>query len=67
MKPLHRYRVTVTPKIVTYAGSDTYGEYTVEVDAYDRADAIKSVRRERNDNEGRYGVPATYRASRITE
>lgn len=57
--------MTITPRIVTFAGADAFGEYTVEVLARDRNDAIRSARRERNWNEGRYGVPATYRA-RIT-
>jgi hypothetical protein len=66
-KPLVRsknryYLVSVQPKVVTYAGSSTFGEYTVEVLARSHAEAIKIVRNERRETEGRFGVPATYNA-----
>lgn len=59
---LRDYVVTITPRKITYAGSQTFGEYTVEVVARSNSEAITKARRERNDNEGRYGVPATFRA-----
>jgi hypothetical protein len=61
---LKRYAVTVTPKYVTCAGSCRFGQYTVEVHARTSAEAITEVRRARNLEEGRYGVPATYKAKR---
>ena len=33
------YEVTITPKITTYAGSSTFGEYTVTVTAKSHAEA----------------------------
>ena len=57
-----RYLVTVTPKILSYAGNCTQGEYTVTIGARTNAEAIKYARRDRRDNEGRYAVPCTYRA-----
>ena len=56
------YEVTVKPLLVTYAGPDTFCEYRVEVVAVSRAAAIKAIREARQAVEGRYGVPATYRA-----
>jgi hypothetical protein len=59
------YEVTITPKITTYAGSSTFGEYTVTVTAKSHADALKQARADRRESEGRYGVPATFRAKLI--
>lgn len=62
---LRPYQVTVTPSTVTYAGSDTYGEYIVDIDARSHSEAITKVRAARNAAEGRYRVRATYRAKRV--
>lgn len=62
---IRRYKVTVTPKIATYAGSWRGEEYSVEVDAHNNSEAITKVRQQRNAEEGRYGVRATYRAQVI--
>ena len=59
---LRTYVVTITPRFVMYADSATFGEYTVEVDAKSNAEAISVARKERTENEGRFAVPATYRA-----
>lgn len=40
------YEVTITPKITTYAGSSTFGEYTVTVTAKSHAEALKQARAE---------------------
>jgi hypothetical protein len=56
------YSVTVTPAITIYAGTNTFGQYTVQVQASTRSQAISLVRQQRRDQEGRYAVPATYRA-----
>lgn len=60
--PYRDYSVTVTPKITTYAGNNTSGEYTATISARSRDEAIKLARKDRSDIEGRYGVSATYRA-----
>jgi len=68
---LYEYEVTVTPRVVAYSGggygteAQTFGEYTERVDARTGAEAITRVRRARNEQEGRYGVKATYRAKRV--
>lgn len=54
--------VTVTPTVVTYAGCSAFGEYTIEVYAANQSAAISKARQERNLEEGRHGVKATYRA-----
>ncbi|MFA6230992.1 MAG: hypothetical protein WC617_12600 [Rhodanobacter sp.] len=64
---LREYTVTVTPSVVTYAGgsytgSATFGEYTVQVLAKSHAQALQKARRERRDEEGRFGVPASFKA-----
>ncbi len=64
---LREYTVTVTPSMVTYAGgsytgSATFGEYTVQVLAKSHAQALQKARRERRDEEGRFGVPASFKA-----
>lgn len=59
------FTVTVTPKMTTYAGSSTFGEYTVEVVAADRTEALKKARADRRENEGRYAVPATFKAREL--
>lgn len=64
---LREYMVTVTPSVVTYAGgsytgSSTFGEYTVQVLAKSHAQALQKARRERRDEEGRFGVPARFKA-----
>lgn len=63
MTTYRHWNVTVTPKVTTYAGAQTFGEYTVCVYARTRADAIKEVRQARRENDGRFAVPATYRAT----
>lgn len=58
-KRLRTYTVTVAPKFKVYAGSWSNGIYTVEVDAYDRNQAISEARaayKEEND------VSATFTA-----
>lgn len=60
------YLVTVSPKVVTYAGTHTYGVQSCIVVAKDRAAAIKQVRQERRNEEGRFGVPATFSARQAT-
>lgn len=42
-----------------------FKEYTVTVFAKSHAEALKQARAERRENEGRYGVPATFRAKRM--
>lgn len=59
------YTVTITPKITAYAGASVFGEYTVTVFAKSHAEALKQARAERRESEGRYGVPATFRAKLI--
>ena len=61
--PYRHWNVTVTPKVTTYAGSQTFGESAVRVYARTRADAIKEVRQARRAEDGRFAVPATYRAT----
>ena len=61
-KQLREYTVFVSPKIVTFAGSGTFGEYQQDVFARTRAEAIKIARAERFEAEGRFAVSATYRA-----
>lgn len=53
------YVVTVKPKHAAHAGGWSAGEYTVEVDAKDRAAAIK---RARADYEDAKVNPATFNA-----
>lgn len=60
---MKNYTVTITPKITTYASGSTFGECTETVFAKNAADAIKTARRNRRNAEGRYAVPATFRAS----
>lgn len=63
-KPSNRtYAVTVTPSIVTWAGLIRCGEYTVTVSAKTASEAVSKARRMRRDEEGRFAVSATYRAS----
>jgi hypothetical protein len=59
---LRVYTVTVTPKIVTYSGVSTFAAYRLDVTAASRAEAIRRARRERSENEGREGVPASFTA-----
>lgn len=59
---LRDYEVTITPKVVSYAGAGTFGEYTVTVCARSHSEAIKMARQDRREAEGRHGVAATYRA-----
>lgn len=59
------YEVTITPKITTYTGPSTFGEYTVTVTAKSHAEALKIARAERRESEGRYAVPANFRAKLI--
>lgn len=59
---VRRYQVTVTPQMTIYCGAWCGEAYTVEVDAVSHSRAIAMVRQQRNEEEGRYGVRATYRA-----
>ena len=52
-KMLRKYRVT---------GTNVFGEYETEVYASSNADAVKKIRQQRHDEDGRYAVPATVRA-----
>jgi len=62
-KPAPRdFDVTVTPRMLTYGSHGTNGAYTVPVIATTRAEAIKQARADRDDQEGRFAVPADYRA-----
>lgn len=56
------YQVTITPNATTYAGDYTDSRRTVKVEAEDRNEAIRQVRKARMVEEGRYGVAATYTA-----
>jgi hypothetical protein len=60
--PWRHWDVTVTPKLTTYAGTQTFGETTEQVYARSREEAIKKMRRARRDADGMYAVPASYRA-----
>ena len=60
--PVRSYVVTVTPKMLTYGSHGVNGPYDVTVLAKSRAEAIQRARRDRWLEEGRHGVPATYRA-----
>lgn len=62
-RALRTFRVEVAPRLLTYAGSATFGPYTVTVTARSHSEAITQVRQARNAQEGRYGVPARYRAT----
>ena len=62
---IRRYQVTVTPRCVAYAGAWRADEYAVEDHARSHADAITAVRRQWNEQEGRYGVRASFRAKVI--
>lgn len=59
---LQAFLVTVTPSVTTFAGSSTFGEYTVEIRAATASQAISEARRARRETEGRYGVPAQFKA-----
>lgn len=61
------YQVTVTPKMTTYSSGGVHGQYTVEIYAKDSKEAISKARRQRSDEEGRFGVGATFKASKIEE
>lgn len=54
--------VTVTPRWLTYGSHGENGSYTIEVTAPTRDVAIAKARQERRHEEGRYGLPAHYRA-----
>lgn len=62
---VHTYIVTVTPEMIVYSGGFAESEYSVEVYASTAADAIKEVRSERRETEGRYGVKCSYKAKRV--
>lgn len=59
-RSLRSYSVTVTPKLEVHVGTWCSGEYTREVMAYNRNDAIKQAREEFSENQ--FGNTATYRA-----
>lgn len=52
---LRRYKVTVKPSVILYSGSHTIGESVEYVDASDRRDAIKQVRQQLSEVNGRFG------------
>lgn len=54
--------VTITPKHQSYAGSWASGEYTVEVFARDRPEALRRARADYSAENGRMN-PASFRAS----
>lgn len=62
LRNLRNFIVRVTPKLVSYAGTWADRPYDVPVVAISHNDAIKRVRQERNEVEGRHGVRATYQA-----
>lgn len=61
-RQIRLYEVTVTPSMVAYAGSSTFGEYKVAIAARDRVEAISKARAERRDADGRLAVPAKFSA-----
>ncbi|EPJ7982342.1 hypothetical protein L4Z68_001349 [Pseudomonas aeruginosa] len=52
---LRLYEVTMTPNVITYGGSHTYGEAVEYVYAESRADAERQVRQQLRDTNGRHG------------
>jgi hypothetical protein len=60
--PVRSFNVTVTPKSMTWCGATALGEYVVVIDASTAANAITKARQDRRDQEGRFGVAATYSA-----
>jgi hypothetical protein len=62
MTNLRIYEVTMTPKLTSYAGTFVDSARTFRVTARDRAEAISMIRRQRTNEEGRYGVPCSYTA-----
>lgn len=66
IKKLHEYEVTVTPTVVSYAGLTLLDAYVVSVFAATNAAAISAARKQRRESEGRYAVPASYRAKRVS-
>lgn len=64
-KPMRQYIVTVTPVMITFGSHGASGEYTVNVSAISSSLAITKARQAHNDEEGRFGVRATYRAKLI--
>lgn len=61
-KVLRTFTVTVTPRLVTYGSHGANAEYTIDVSAASHADAIKIARQRRRDEDGRFAVPADYKA-----
>lgn len=59
---MNLYCVTVKPRHKLYAGSWASGEYTVEVFAATRAEAIRKARRDYEDSKVN---PATFTARKI--
>lgn len=64
---LKLYRVTVTPSMTVYSGAWRGDAYAIEVLAESRDKAIAIVREQRRLQDGRHGVPVTYRAKRIQD
>lgn len=62
---LQRYSVTAKPDVVLYAGSTIFGETVEEVDAVSSRDAIKQVRSQLRETNGRYGPRYTFSATRV--
>lgn len=52
---LRLFAVTMTPNVITYGGSHTYGEAVEYVYAKSRADAERQVRQQLRETNGRHG------------
>lgn len=63
------FKVTVTPKVVTYGSHGCNGEYSVDIYAKDRSAAISKAREQFTENFGRPAISggATYKATVLTE
>ena len=59
---IRTFIVTVTPKQVVYTGNHVESEHEIEIDARTHAKAISQARQARSSEDGRYGVPAQFRA-----
>lgn len=64
---IHAYVVTVQPLFTVYSGTATLGTYEVTVNAPNAREACRSVRRDRRLEEGRFAVPAQFRARRLAD
>lgn len=61
-RSVRSFSVTVTPSMLTYAGTMVLGEYVVELNASTHKEAISKARLQRRDEDGTQAVPATFRA-----